>query len=360
MKRFSTRVVAWQRQHGRHGLPWQASRDPYRVWLSEIMLQQTQVSVVLPYYARFLARFADVRALAAAPLDEVLQSWAGLGYYSRARNLHACARAVVAQHDGRFPANAAALEQLPGIGRSTAAAIAAFCFAERVPILDGNVKRVLARHFAVEGDPARAAVAARLWEVAERELPDAADMASYTQGLMDLGATLCTRTAPDCAACPVRATCTALREGRVDELPERRRARPVPVRSVHWLLPVWPSGALLARRAPTGLWGGLYAPLEFDALDALRRHAGTLGAQLAEPWAPRRHGFTHFSLEYIVHAATLAAPPRVLGESGLAAVAWCDVESVAVPAPVRTLLRDMRAECEAGDTRLGALVRTRA
>ena len=359
MKRFSTRVVAWQRQHGRHGLPWQASRDPYRVWLSEIMLQQTQVAAVLPYYARFLARFPDVRALAAAPLDDVLRVGRTRLLLARAQSARVRARSRRAARRA-LPGDAAALAPLPGIGRSTAAAIAAFCFAERVPILDGNVRRVLARHFAVEGDPARAAVAARLWEIAERELPDGADMASYTQGLMDLGATLCTRTAPDCAACPVRATCTALREGRVDELPERRRARPVPVRSVHWLLPVWPSGALLARRAPTGLWGGLYAPLEFDALDALRRHAATLGAQLAEPWAPRRHGFTHFSLEYVVHAASLAAPPHVLGESGLAAVAWRDVESVAVPAPVRTLLRDMRAECEAGDTRRIALIRTRA
>ena len=354
MKRFSTRVVAWQWKHGRHGLPWQANRDPYRVWLSEIMLQQTQVAVVLPYYARFLARFPDVQALAAAPLDDVLQLWAGLGYYTRARNLHGCACAVVEQHGGRFPASAAALAQLPGIGRSTAAAIAAFCFAERVPILDGNVKRVLARHFAVAGDPGRSAVAARLWELAERELPSADDMAPYTQGLMDLGAILCTRTAPACGQCPLRSTCEALRDGRVDDLPARRRPRAVPLRRVHWLLPVWPGGVLLARRAPTGLWGGLYAPPEFDAIEPLRRHAATLGAVLDAPLAPRRHGFTHFSLEYTVHAATLDGPPRALGESGLAAVAWTDAESIAVPAPVRTLLRDMRAEREEGDTRVGA------
>jgi len=359
MKRFSTRVVAWQRQHGRHGLPWQAS-DPYRVWLSEIMLQQTQVSVVLPYYARFLARFPDVHALAAASLDDVLQAWAGLGYYTRARNLHACARAVVAQHGGVFPPSAAALAQLPGIGRSTAAAIAAFCFSERAAILDGNVKRVLARHFAVAGDPGRAAVAAQLWDIAVRELPDAADMAHYTQGLMDLGATLCTRSAPACDRCPVQSSCVALREARIDELPARKQARAVPLRRVHWLLPMWWGGTVLVRRAASGLWGGLHAPLEFDALDRLRNSAATLGAELDAPQAPRRHGFTHFTLEYTVYPAWVDGPPCLLAEDGLAMVKWGDIDTVAVPAPVRSLLRDMRAARRPGDTRASARDRTGA
>src|SRR5450830_404982 len=219
---LAQRVVRWQREHGRHDLPWQNTRDPYRVWLSEIMLQQTQVSTVLDYFDRFLVRFPDVAALAAAEQDEVLGLWSGLGYYSRARNLHACARQVMALHGGAFPRSAELLATLPGIGRSTAAAIASFCFDERVAILDGNVKRVLTRALGFGDDLAVAAHERRLWDLATDLLPEAPavggdagrspDMPAYTQGLMDLGATVCTTRKPACLLCPLQATCKALAE----------------------------------------------------------------------------------------------------------------------------------------------------
>ncbi|MEY2684706.1 MAG: A/G-specific adenine glycosylase, partial [Pseudomonadota bacterium] len=215
MSVFFERLVDWQRQHGRHGLPWQGSRDPYRVWLSEVMLQQTQVTTVLDYYPRFLARFPSVQALAAAPFDEVLALWSGLGYYSRARNLHRCAQAVVAQ-GGVFPGSAAGLQALPGIGPSTAAAIAAFCWGERVSILDGNVKRVLSRLLGFAGDMADARQVQVLWGHAQALVPDQVtpgEMVAYTQGLMDLGASLCARRQPQCLLCPAQAICVAQRDG---------------------------------------------------------------------------------------------------------------------------------------------------
>ncbi len=215
---FAAKVIAWQQQHGRHDLPWQASRDPYRVWLSEIMLQQTQVATVLDYYPRMLARFPDVRALAAASLDDVLALWSGLGYYSRARHLHHCAQVVVAEHGGEFPRNAAALAGLPGIGRSTAAAIASFCFGERAAILDGNVKRVLTRALGFGDDLSLAAHERALWRQAEALLP-ATGVAAYNQGLMDLGATLCSARRPRCPDCPLQATLRGAARGRAGALP---------------------------------------------------------------------------------------------------------------------------------------------
>src|ERR1700739_3432699 len=220
---FAPRLITWQREHGRHDLPWQNTRDPYRVWLSEIMLQQTQVSTVIPYYARFLERFPDVAALAAAPLDDVMTLWAGLGYYSRARNLHRCAQAVVEARGGAFPSSVEALAELPGIGRSTAAAIASFAFGARATILDGNVKRVLARVFGGEGFPGEKKVENVMWLLAESLLPVNAtddDISAYTQGLMDFGATLCARGKPDCLRCPFAVDCVANVTGGQAELPE--------------------------------------------------------------------------------------------------------------------------------------------
>ena len=210
--------------HGRHGLPWHDTRDPYRIWLSEIMLQQTQVATVVPYYERFLAAFPDVRALAAAPLGRVLEHWSGLGYYRRAHHLHAAARAVVEQFDGVFPVDPDTLATMPGIGRSTAAAIAVFAAGARAGILEGNVKRVLARHRGIAGYPGDSGVAAQLWDAAENALPRR-DIETYTQALMDLGATVCTRTSPACTACPVARDCVALNEGRIAELPSPRPGR---------------------------------------------------------------------------------------------------------------------------------------
>ncbi|HEX5675504.1 MAG TPA: A/G-specific adenine glycosylase, partial [Azonexus sp.] len=215
---FAERLIAWQKIAGRHDLPWQQTRDPYRIWLSEIMLQQTQVGTVIPYFQRFLSRFPTVQALAEAPLESVIEHWAGLGYYARARNLHRCAREIVAVHAGKWPNSASQLSALPGIGRSTAAAIAAFAFGQRAAILDGNVKRVLCRQFAIEGFPGQSAVDRELWALAERLLP-AADIESYTQGLMDLGATVCTRSRPRCEICPVSPDCQARLSGRQSALP---------------------------------------------------------------------------------------------------------------------------------------------
>jgi A/G-specific adenine glycosylase len=262
---FAAAVVAWQRVHGRHGLPWQGTRDPYRVWLSEVMLQQTQVATVLRYYEPFLRRFPDVQALAAAEEGEVLARWSGLGYYARARSMHRCAMAVVAQHGGRFPGTAAALEALPGIGRSTAAAIAAFCFGERAAILDGNVKRVLARATGFRRDLALPAAERELWAAAEALLPDrAADIAAYTQGLMDLGATVCTARAPACPACPLLARCEAARAGDAAALPlkTRRITRRAIASALLWLehgARLW-----LVQRPPRGVWAGLRCFPAFD------------------------------------------------------------------------------------------------
>ncbi len=269
---FSDRVVDWQRVHGRHDLPWQRTDDPYRIWISEIMLQQTQVAAVIPFYLRFIDRFPDVSALAAATPDEVMRLWSGLGYYGRARNLLACARRIVEQFDGEFPRSAEVLAGLPGIGRSTAAAIAAFAFGERVAILDGNVKRVLCRFEGVEGFPGVAAIERRLWEIAERELP-AAGIQGYTQGLMDLGATHCSRRKPACDRCPLAERCVARAQGRVAELPTPRPRRTLPVRETAMLVLRRADEVLLERRAPTGVWGGLWSLPEVqgsssDSVDA--------------------------------------------------------------------------------------------
>jgi len=269
-------LIAWQRRHGRHQLPWVGSRDPYRVWLSEIMLQQTQVSVVLGYYQRFLDRFPDVAALAAAPQDEVLALWSGLGYYSRARNLHRCAQVVVAEHGGRFPASSAQLAELPGIGRSTAAAIAAFCFGERCAILDGNVKRVLGRALGFGGDLAQARQEKLLWQQAEALLPLAAAdggadgaIAAYTQGLMDLGATLCSQRHPACDACPLTGLCVARAEGRPEAYPVKARKLKRSARAHLLLWLDWGDRVWLVQRAQTGVWAGLWSLPEFDTEAAL-------------------------------------------------------------------------------------------
>jgi A/G-specific adenine glycosylase len=342
---FASRLIDWQRQHGRRDLPWQGTRDPYRVWLSEIMLQQTQVATVIGYYERFLQRFPDVQSLAAADLSAVMPLWAGLGYYARARNLHACARAVVGTHGGQFPCSATDLAQLPGIGRSTAAAIAAFCFDERAAILDGNVKRVLARHFAIDGDPGQAAVERRLWTLAADLLPvRPADMPDYTQAVMDLGATLCTRAAPRCDDCPLRATCVARRDSRIAQLPAARARRPPEQRVAHWLIVVRDDAVLLEARPPAGVWGGLLAPPAFDTRRALAQALRALGIE-ARPraWRQRRHAFTHFTLTFTPHV--LPAPTGVLyvAEPGRIWLPLSTLDSAALPTPVRALLADVQA-----------------
>jgi A/G-specific adenine glycosylase len=273
MSEFSAKVVAWQQTHGRQDLPWQNTKDPYRVWLSEVMLQQTQVVTVLGYFSRFLERFPDVRTLAAASVDEVLALWSGLGYYSRARNLHQCAMDVVSLHGGVFPQNAQALKTLPGIGRSTAAAISSICFSERIAILDGNVKRVLTRHFGFLDDVTKSESERALWNLAEKVLPDedqVLSMPRYTQGVMDLGAGLCSPKAPRCADCPLQSSCVALAAGNQESLPFKTRKVKRRSQSM-WLF--WlrsPNGSVwLDKRPVPGIWAGLHCLPSFDSLDAL-------------------------------------------------------------------------------------------
>jgi A/G-specific adenine glycosylase len=314
--------VRWQRAHGRKGLPWQGSRDPYRVWLSEVMLQQTQVGAVIPYYERFLRKFPDVGALAAASEDEVLQLWSGLGYYARGRNLHAAAKAIAAHG---FPDTAQKIQELPGVGQSTAAAIAAFAFGRRAAILDGNVKRVLARQFSISSEK-------DLWEKAEELLPTR-NIEAYTQALMDLGATVCVRRNPRCGACPVRVGCVARKEGRIDELPARKAKKALPQRMATWYVFRLNGQVLLERRPGKGIWGGLWT---FPETPLYR------GGK-PRPLPQIEHGFTHFRLrvqpllcELRGKAARTEPPGRL----------WIDVDqamNAAVPAPVRALLESISA-----------------
>jgi A/G-specific adenine glycosylase len=339
--------------HGRRDLPWQAHREPYRIWLSEVMLQQTQVATVVPYYTRFCERFPDVETLAAAPLADVLALWAGLGYYARARNLHACARQVVERFGGRFPLDASALTRLPGIGRSTAAAIAAFCTNARVPILDGNVKRVLVRHFAVEGDPSQAGVERVLWDKAAALLPPKSDMAAYTQGLMDLGATVCTRRAAKCDACPLRRSCVAKATGRVEQLPVARARRLMPSRRAWALLALHENRVLLQQRAPAGVWGGLYALPQFTSAAALRRAASAIDCRpRLQALPPRSHSFTHFSLTLLPMRLDVRAPPRALCESDLVWLPLAHIDAAPLPAPILSLLREVARPAATATTRL--------
>jgi A/G-specific adenine glycosylase len=331
---FSDKLLAWFDVHGRHNLPWTANATPYRVWVSEVMLQQTQVATVIPYYQRFMERFPDVRSLAEAPMDEVLHLWTGLGYYARARNLRSCAQVLVAQHGGEFPQGIEAVTALPGIGRSTAGAILALSRGQRQPILDGNVKRVLARVFGIAGDPGSSAVVARMWEQAEACTPELR-VGAYTQAVMDLGATLCTRARPACTVCPMSDTCVAALEGRQEELPSPKAKRARGSREATLLIAeTGRDGAisvLVERRPDSGLWGGLWSPPQFEsefiALDWCRRE---IGEPHVEPQllAPIHHAFTHFDLllkplrvrcrpHGAVHEGddrlwyALAAPPRV-------------------------------------------------
>ena len=337
---FAGRVVRWQQTHGRNSFPWQGSSDPYRVWLSEIMLQQTQVSIVLEYYARFLDRFPDVRSLALATPDEVMSLWSGLGYYSRARNLHRCAQQVVAQHGGEFPQTAVELATLPGIGRSTAAAIASFCFGERAAILDGNVKRVLTRLLGFSKDLALAAGERELWAQAEALLPAAAlgeSMPRYTQGLMDLGATLCLQRSPQCLLCPVQDLCTARAQGRTQDYPVRTRKLKRSSQSL-WLLyaksadgSVW-----LEKRPETGIWSGLYCLPVFESRDEL---ASALPQQARSGLRDEPafvHVLTHKDLH--LHPVGVQLASSVLQNDRAAWYHSGKWPALGLPAPIRKLL----------------------
>lgn len=348
---FSERLLSWFARHGRHDLPWQHPRDPYRVWVSEIMLQQTQVRTVLPYFERFMARFPDVQALAAAPLDLVIQLWAGLGYYARARNLHAAAQRVTVDHRGQFPDTLEGLQALPGIGRSTAGAILSQAFGQRAAVLDGNVRRLLARHAGIEGWPGQPKVLARLWAAAESRLPHVR-LADYTQAAMDLGNAVCRARAPGCHACPVASDCVARLSGKTQQIPAPKPRRARPKRSAQALMlrsavgEVW-----LERRPPSGLWGGLWC-LPLSQLDEPWSTYATRMQLRGEAQCPLpviRHAFTHFDLEL----SAMCMPPECLTQGVRESTdgAWIKLDHPAtwpgMPTPIRRLLEQLRAQ-EAG------------
>lgn len=344
---FSAALIHWQGRHGRHDLPWQNTRDAYRIWLSEIMLQQTQVSTVVPYYARFLERFPSVDALARAPLEAVLELWSGLGYYARARNLHRCAQAIVADHAGRFPCAPSAMAQLPGIGRSTAAAISAFAYGQRAAILDGNVKRVLTRCFGIEGYPGAARNEKELWALAESLLPSAR-IEAYTQGLMDLGSQLCTRHKPSCTACPFYETCVARRTGRQAELPVAKPRKPLPERQTTLMLLCDGRRVLLERRPPAGIWGGMLTLPEggdTDPAEFARRHGCRLLATRCLPLL--KHSFSHFRLQIQPLLCQVEPSARLVSEGVWQWLDYAAIDGAALPAPIRLLLKEISGEAGA-------------
>lgn len=337
---FARRVVAWQRKDGRHDLPWQGTRDAYRLWLSEVMLQQTQVATVIPYYERFLAQFPDVSALAAADDEAVMRLWSGLGYYARARNLLKAAREVASRHGGVFPTDIDSVAALPGVGPSTAAAIVAFATGEPHAILDGNVKRVMARHFGIAGAIDSKKTVDQLWAVARAELPRS-DVEAYTQGLMDIGATVCTRTRPACDRCPVSDTCLALRENRIAELPGRKALRESPLREIAVFVAISRNEVLLERRPPAGIWGGLWSlPEAAKTTKPARWVTQRAGLSLvsADALPPFVHAFTHYRLAI---TPWLVSVRRKAGVEDSASTVWLpltEVRGAALPAPVKKLL----------------------
>ena len=346
-RQFAPLLLQWQKTHGRHGLPWQNTRDPYRVWLSEIMLQQTQVSTVLDYYERFLQRFPGVTQLAAASEDEVLGLWSGLGYYSRARNLHRCAQQVVAVHAGEFPNTAEQLQTLPGIGPSTAAAIASFCFGERVAILDGNVKRVLTRVLGFSADLAQSANEKKLWTLATTLLPLQnldESMPRYTQGIMDLGATICTARQPQCLLCPVQKICRALAAGEPTRYPVKTRKLKRSTQALSLLLAQRPDGSVwLEKRPSRGIWGGLYCVPMFESDDALKAFLPSTLHARCEALTPFVHVLTHKDLQLSPWIAGFESVQAMPARSADAAAqgAWFgpgEWQVLGLPAPLRKLL----------------------
>ena len=347
-QQFTDRLLDWFEVHGRHNLPWQRNPTPYRVWVSEVMLQQTQVVTVTPHYERFMARFPDVRSIAAAPLDEVLHLWTGLGYYARARNLRACAQVLVAHHGSEFPQGIEAVMALPGIGKSTAGAILALSRGEHHPILDGNVKRVLARVFGIAGDPGSAATIAALWAKSEECTP-AAKVGAYTQAIMDLGATLCTRARPACTVCPMSTGCVAALEGRQAELPGVKQKRSRGSREATLLIAETGSdgavAVLVERRPAAGLWGGLWSPPQFEsefaALDWCRREVGE-PERSSQHLSPIHHAFTHFDLH--LNPLRVRCRPHTAVHEGDDRL-WYRLETppkVGLPQPIVKLFERMR------------------
>lgn len=358
---FAAAVITWQKEFGRHSLPWQQTRDAYRVWLSEIMLQQTQVTAVIPYYHRFLDRCPTVFDLAKASSEEVMALWSGLGYYTRARNLHRCAKQVVEQYHGKFPSDPKLLQELPGIGRSTAAAIAAFSYGTQAAILDGNVKRVFARVFGVEGYPGAKAIEDQLWLRAQALLPEQ-NIESYTQGLMDLGATLCTRSSPSCPRCPLRTKCVAYRDQRTSELPYKKPKSAIKEKQALMFLLRHQDKVLLEKRPDSGIWGGLLSLPEYQGMQ-LRQQSAQLEEQqifdVASKFAQQygniqeltvlpemTHVFTHFRLSFKVVYVRIDPLWQSIQENATNWLAIRDSHQAALPAPIKSLLLRLAAELE--------------
>jgi A/G-specific adenine glycosylase len=355
---LAKRLLAWYGRHGRHDLPWQRRRTPYRVWVSEIMLQQTQVSTVIPYYRRFLASFPNIRRLADASQDDVLHLWTGLGYYARARNLHKAAQSIRDRHAGRFPKDFETVVALPGIGRSTAGAILALARDERHPILDGNVKRVLTRYHALPGYPGDKAVEKRLWVLADSHTP-VQRTADYTQAIMDLGATVCTRTRPRCDACPLAAACRAHTLGRETDFPARRLRGKLPVRRTRMLMVRCGKRVLLAKRPPAGVWGGLWGFHEIaadaDAAEWCRSYLA-IKPLSRRSWPTLRHTFSHFHLD-VEPVLLEVAQCGSLVRDNIQEV-WYDLSApprLGLAAPVRRLLQTLRETAGDGDDTHGPL-----
>lgn len=343
INQFASAVAKWQKRAGRHHLPWQGTSDPYKIWLSEIMLQQTQVGTAEGYYKRFLERFPTLDALARATQDEVMPFWAGLGYYARARNLHRCAQTLVAQWNGQFPCHVEDIMRLPGIGRSTAAAIAAFSYGAREPIMDGNVRRVFTRYFGIYGPPGQRATEHALWSKAETIIsaaPPDLDMTAYTQGLMDLGSTYCTRTRPNCARCPLGLQCYARRESRQNELPTPKQRKVSPEQRCKMLI-LQKGGAILLERQPTpGIWGGLWSLPRYDDMDGLNSaciHWGQAPEEIRKMPAVS-HAFSHFKLR--IEPWRLVCRMSVIAEPapGQAWIALHNLGMTALPSPIKKLL----------------------
>jgi A/G-specific adenine glycosylase len=342
---FADDLIAWQKVHGRHDLPWQNTTEPYAIWVSEIMLQQTQVTAVIGYYSKFMQRFPSIASLAAATQEEVLQYWSGLGYYSRARNLHRAAISIIDDHDGAFPQDFVCMQALPGIGRSTAAAIASFAFNQIQTILDGNVKRVLARHFLISGWPGQPKVEKELWLLAEQLLP-AAQMVAYTQGLMDLGATVCTRSKPKCTLCPLQHSCAAYQQQRVHTLPTPKPRKAIPEKNTSMLILQHGKKVMLEKRPSIGIWGGLWSFPEAEAgeiltMETLVKQRFGISANSAHALPLLSHAFTHFKLHIQPHTLQVSELDPRASESGQI---WLSIEeaiNAAIPTPVRKILQSL-------------------
>ena len=346
---FSNRVIAWFEQHGRKHLPWQQQPTPYRVWISEIMLQQTQVATVIPYYERFMERFPDLLSLANAELDEVLQYWSGLGYYARARNIHKAAQAIRDAYQGRFPETFDELQALPGIGRSTAGAILSLACQQRHPILDGNVKRVLARYFLIDGWPGTTKTANALWDKAEQLTP-AKEVAKYNQAMMDIGNGICTRTKPACMLCPINEGCQAYDNQCQEEFPHRKPKKAIPVRKTQMiLLRNVKDEILLQRRPPTGIWGGLLAFPEVPSDQSVSQWCKSelgIDIQQQEVWPELRHTFSHFHLDItpVLVSTSNDNPNRVMDHEHWVWYKGSGTTQGGMAAPIKRLIAELEKQ----------------